>query len=175
MANNNKLKAFVRFDGSGRIIPGSLILQRFKPRVGKWQEIDANECCNPTTTTTTTLDPLCRQFRIDGFGNTQWSGIGCDGEEYTTGQSLLEPQALFYCAQTIDSSNRPFEDIGVCGGNNCKTWLVSGSSVESYPATISYNDCEGTPASVVINEPTEICGLYVAPNLFVTIVETGPC
>jgi hypothetical protein len=44
--NNNKLKAFVRFDGTGRIIPGSLILQRFKPRVGKWQEIDAKECCN---------------------------------------------------------------------------------------------------------------------------------
>jgi hypothetical protein len=31
-----------------------LILQRFKPKVGNWQEIDANECCNPTTTTTTT-------------------------------------------------------------------------------------------------------------------------
>ena len=54
MANsNNKLKAYVRFDGSGRIIAGSLILQRFKPKVGNWQEIDANECCNPTTTTTT--------------------------------------------------------------------------------------------------------------------------
>ena len=174
MAKNGKLKAYVRYDGTGRIIPGSLILNRFKPAVGKWEETPAYECCNPTTTTTTTLDPLCRQFRIDGLGNTLWSGIGCDGEEYTTGQSLLEPQALFYCAQTIDSSNRPFEDIGVCGGS-CKTWLVSGSSVESYPATISYNDCEGTPASVVINEPTEICGLYVAPNLFVTIVETGPC
>jgi hypothetical protein len=46
--NNNKLKAFVRFDGTGRIIPGSLILQRFKPRVGKWQEIPAYECCNYT-------------------------------------------------------------------------------------------------------------------------------
>ena len=54
MANsNNRLKAYVRFDGSGRIIAGSLILQRFKPKVGNWQEIDANECCNPTTTTTT--------------------------------------------------------------------------------------------------------------------------
>jgi hypothetical protein len=176
MATNNRpLKAYVRFDGSGRIVPGSLVLRRNKPKVGKWQEVPAYECCNPTTTTTTTLDPLCRQFIIDGLGNTLWSGIGCDGEEYTTGASLLEPQALFYCAQTIDSSNKPFEDIGVCGGNNCKTWLVSGTSVESYPATISYNDCEGTPASVVINEPTEICGLYVAPNLFVTIVETGPC
>jgi len=55
MANNNKLKAFVRYDGTGRIVPSSLILQRFKPKVGNWVEIDANECCNyvPTTTTTT--------------------------------------------------------------------------------------------------------------------------
>jgi len=56
MANsNNRLKAYVRYDGTGRVIAGSLILQRFKPQVGNWQEIDANECCNyvPTTTTTT--------------------------------------------------------------------------------------------------------------------------
>ena len=48
------LKAFVRFDGSGRIVAGSLILRRKKPKVGKWVEIPAYECCNPTTTTTTT-------------------------------------------------------------------------------------------------------------------------
>jgi hypothetical protein len=53
MATNNKLKAYVRYDGTGRVIAGSLILQRFKPKVGNWQEIDANECCNPTTTTST--------------------------------------------------------------------------------------------------------------------------
>ena len=52
--NNNKLKAFVRFDGSGRIVPSSLIVQAFKPKVGNWKEIDAKECCNYTTTTTTT-------------------------------------------------------------------------------------------------------------------------
>ena len=44
--NNNKLKAFVRFDGSGRIVPSSLIVQAFKPKVGNYQEIDAKECCN---------------------------------------------------------------------------------------------------------------------------------
>lgn len=57
MATNNKLKAYVRFDGTGRVIAGSLILQRFKPKVGNWKEIPANECCNPTTTTTTTVAP----------------------------------------------------------------------------------------------------------------------
>jgi hypothetical protein len=54
MATNNKLKAYVRYDGTGRVIAGSLILQRFKPKVGNWQEINANECCITTTSTTST-------------------------------------------------------------------------------------------------------------------------
>lgn len=55
MSNKRDLKAFVRFDGSGRIVAGSLILRKKKPKVGKWHEIQAYECCNyvPTTTTTT--------------------------------------------------------------------------------------------------------------------------
>lgn len=56
--NTRPLKAFVRFDGSGRIVAGSLVLRKNKPKVGKWKEILAYECCNftpiPTTTTTTT-------------------------------------------------------------------------------------------------------------------------
>lgn len=55
--NNKRLKAFVRFDGSGRVVAGSLILRKAKPKVGKWHEIQAYECCNPTTTTTTTVAP----------------------------------------------------------------------------------------------------------------------
>ena len=54
MADQRNLKAFVRFDGSGRVVAGSLILRRSKPKVGNWQEIQAYECCNYTTTTTTT-------------------------------------------------------------------------------------------------------------------------
>ena len=57
---NRPLKAYVRFDGTGRIVPSSLILRRKKPKVGKWVEIPAYECCNyipPTTTTTTTVAP----------------------------------------------------------------------------------------------------------------------
>ncbi len=55
--NSKPLKAYVRFDGQGRVVAGSLILRRNKPKVGKWQEILAYECCNPTTTTTTTVVP----------------------------------------------------------------------------------------------------------------------
>ena len=58
--NSRPLKAYVRFDGSGRIVAGSLILRKNKPKVGKWKEIPAYECCNvvPTTTTTSTSAPI---------------------------------------------------------------------------------------------------------------------
>ena len=47
MATNKRdLKAYVRFDGTGRIVPGSLVLRRNEPKVGNWQEIAAYECCN---------------------------------------------------------------------------------------------------------------------------------
>jgi hypothetical protein len=47
MATNKRdLKAFVRYDGSGNIVPSSVILARKMPKVGRWTEIDAYECCN---------------------------------------------------------------------------------------------------------------------------------
>ena len=42
---NKKRKAYVRFDGSGRVVPGSLILRKRMPKVGRWQEIINHECC----------------------------------------------------------------------------------------------------------------------------------
>ena len=56
MGGNNRkdLKAYVRYDGSGRVVAGSLVLRRSIPKVGKWKEVPAYECCEPTTTTTTT-------------------------------------------------------------------------------------------------------------------------
>jgi hypothetical protein len=55
--SRKNLKAFVRFDGSGRIVSGSLILRQHQPKMGKWKQIQTTECCDfvPTTTTTTTL------------------------------------------------------------------------------------------------------------------------
>lgn len=53
MASNKRdLRAYVRYDGSGRVISNSLILRRKKPKVGNWVEIQTYECCDSTTTTT---------------------------------------------------------------------------------------------------------------------------
>lgn len=55
MGSNQNLKAYVRYDGSNRVVAGSLIFRRSKPTVGRWHEISITECCEyiPTTTTTT--------------------------------------------------------------------------------------------------------------------------
>ena len=55
--NKRPLNAYVRYDGSGRVVAGSLVLRRKMPKVGNWKELPqdiAYECCYPTTTTTTT-------------------------------------------------------------------------------------------------------------------------
>lgn len=50
MAVNNNLKAWVRYDVSGRIVPGTLITQPFKPKMGNWKEIPMKQCCTPPVT-----------------------------------------------------------------------------------------------------------------------------
>lgn len=49
--NKRDLKAYSRFDGTGRIVPGSTVLRRQKPKVGNWIEVQAYECCNDLTLT----------------------------------------------------------------------------------------------------------------------------
>jgi hypothetical protein len=59
MASNKRdLRAYVRIDGSGRVVAGSLVLRRKKPKVGKWMEIQTYECCDQPTTTSFTTTPF---------------------------------------------------------------------------------------------------------------------
>lgn len=105
MANQNKLKAYVRYDGTGRVIAGGPILQRFKPAVGNWVEINANECCNsiPTTTTTTTqgggVTPTAwiTVIATTGF-TTAWdacNGIGSTVVVYTSVSTITAGTYLY--------------------------------------------------------------------------------
>jgi hypothetical protein len=47
MSNKRPLKAYVRYDGSGRAVSSSLIWRKNKPKVGNWKEVQGYECCNP--------------------------------------------------------------------------------------------------------------------------------
>lgn len=92
MASNKRfLRAFVEYDGTGRVLPGSLVLRGNIPRVGNWGEIPAYQCCNPSTPMSNTIiaggEPgticvygfefLCDELFIFGvgfdFGNTMTS------------------------------------------------------------------------------------------------------
>jgi hypothetical protein len=76
------MKAYVRFDGTGRIVPSSLILRRKKPKVGKWMEVPAYECCNPTTTSTTTETPSTTTSTTTACLSTIYVDNGSSGSGY---------------------------------------------------------------------------------------------
>ena len=73
MGNLRDLKAFVRYDGSGRVVAGSLIFRKKKPTVGNFQEIQSYKSCNydqaPVVVTVQTSFPFSYpDFVIQGVG-----------------------------------------------------------------------------------------------------------
>ena len=109
MANNNRLKAFVRYDGSGRVIPGSLNLQASKPKVGNWKEIDAYLCCNEGS-----LPSNCIEFIVNttdgiGFGVSIASGDNDFTYTVTWGDGTTGEGSSLYGAAVI---THDFPEVG---------------------------------------------------------------
>lgn len=90
------LKAFVRYDGSGRVVAGSLVFRKKKPKNGRWGEITKNLCCNPnssTTTTTTASGSTSTAFAEYYYTN-----------QYNACNSSVSGTLTFYSASTTISS-----------------------------------------------------------------------
>lgn len=43
------LKYYIRLDGSGRPVQGSVVKRQNTPKTGKWKMIPTGECCNGVT------------------------------------------------------------------------------------------------------------------------------
>jgi hypothetical protein len=97
---SKRLKAFVRYDGSGRVISSSLILAANKPKVGNWKEVNAYECCNVNSNCvifTTTIAPGGENLAIRIYpavpltvllGTVNWGdGTITDFSEFFDGQT----------------------------------------------------------------------------------------
>jgi hypothetical protein len=94
MATNKRdLRAYVRYDGTGRIIPGSLVLRRSKPKVGDWKEIQTYECCDGggTFTTQIVFNSLPDQEVNPGLG----FGIYC---------GLSEPSVIYFITYPVGTN-----------------------------------------------------------------------
>ena len=84
MANQSKLKAWLRYDGTGRVVTAGPIFSKNKPKDGNWKQMNANLCCNgvtPSSSTTTTT--------------TQGGGGGSQGIPY---ELLTGQDAFVACA-----------------------------------------------------------------------------
>lgn len=114
MATNRNLKAYVRFDGSGRVVPSSLILQRFKPKVGNWLEIPANECCNYTTTAA----PLAFRLLFDSVESADL--IVGDSSNVNDWNTFMDLPAL----------GTPFTSVSVVGS---EVFLYGGANIDIKP------------------------------------------
>jgi len=130
------LKAYVRFDGTGRIVPSSLILRRKKPKVGNWMEIPAYECCEPTTsstssstttttsssssttttTSTTTALPVCFCYTVtnEGLVTGNYTFTTCGLAEPTT-TGLAPDSSVIVCSSTVVTGD---DGIVITGGTN---------------------------------------------------------
>jgi hypothetical protein len=120
MANQKKLKAFVRFDGSGRVVSDSLILRKNKPKVGRWQEIQGYACCNGVTLTTTVATTITN-FQVKLF---------CGG---TLTETLISGQNSSSVADLVTKLNATYSLLGVfstTGGTNL-TLVMTGSQVQA--------------------------------------------
>ena len=120
MANQRNLKAFVRYDGSGRVVAGSLILRKQKPKVGNWQEIQGYECCNGATLTTTVATTITN-FQVNLF---------CGG---SLTETLISGQNSSSVADLVSKLNTTYSLLGVfstTGGTNL-TLVMTGSQVQA--------------------------------------------
>lgn len=98
MANQRNLKAFVRFDGSGRIVAGSLVLRKNKPKVGRWYEIPAYQCCNDVPTELT--DTIPGEFPLTYVSIT----IICDESNVETAYTSLGAENMDELIQLLNDN-----------------------------------------------------------------------
>jgi hypothetical protein len=83
--SSQRLNAYARYDGSGRVVAGSLVLRRSKPKVGNWQPVQGYLCCNfeqvPVTVNIQSSFPISQpDFVLQGVGgNDQYMFVYAGG------------------------------------------------------------------------------------------------
>lgn len=147
---DRKLKAYVRFDGQGRVVSGSLILRRKMPKVGKWMEIQGYECCNTTTTTTTTAIPFdCTSYGVTAArGNSgTYTYIPCGDTEPLGPVPIEGPISLAFCAVTDSLVTQGDVEYWILGECETTTTSTTTSTTTTEPTTTTTSTSTSTTTS----------------------------
>lgn len=110
MGTNRNLKAYVRYDGSGRVVAGSLVLRKNKPKVGNFQEVQGYQCCNDVTLTYTPADAAIIDIDFNLY---------CNGTLVSTGYLPAESTNITELVALLNAT------FGVVG-----TFSVSGEAIQ---------------------------------------------
>lgn len=140
MDTRKKLKAFVRFDGSGRVVPGSLVLRKQAPKVGRWQEVVANECCGPVIPPVVT-DPVVGTVAATTIDITWTAATVSPGQNPIT-HYLIKLDTVQVAAEIVGS-----------GGPYAYTFLGL-TTVTSYDITVEACTADGCYSSAIVTQVT---------------------
>lgn len=149
MANQSKLKAWVRYDGTNTVVTAGPIFRASKPKVGNWRQINADLCCNPSSSSTTTTTTTSQ-----GSTSTAWS-------------FQVYPSSTDACAQNTGYGPYTVYTAG--------STLTAGVTLWSDAAlTIPYSPYPGRPWLAQSGTPSNVYyGEIVGSNTTITGVE--PC
>lgn len=137
------LKAYVRYDGNGRVVAGSMVFRKKKPKNGRWYEISSNLCCNPggntttttttvvpTTTSTTTATPVPIEYIMSIFSDASACGTTSVSPGFSLYSAESNPLAVtvFYTDASLTTP--------VSGNDSWKTYVKASDQATLYSAYV---------------------------------------
>jgi hypothetical protein len=161
MANQSKLKAWVRIDGGGTVVGSGPIFSLKKPKVGKWREMNANLCCNATPSSTTTTSTT-----NGGGGVTPTAWVGRVTSDLLS--ACEQGFNVFYTATSVINGNmvyqdaaltNPFTQVGLYISTAGYYYQINQSSL-----AILVGPCPTTTTTTTTSGLFPINGIYYSSN-----------
>jgi hypothetical protein len=124
MSAKQDLKAYVRLDAGGRVVPGSLIFRTMQPRQGRWFQIQTETCCMPKPA-------------YIYVSNTSGDSVTVDGNTLLTAESNVYKalDSLLITAVVAAATWTLYDKAGVVLATNDVS-VVSNIPVTSYPGAV---------------------------------------
>ena len=159
------LKAFIRFDGRGMVVPSSVILARKMPKVGKWMEINAYECCAPTIPAYPSTICIAGLGEKDGEFNGTYIAI-----ELSLGKPHYQKEGdydIYWDGSKWKIGDSIYSNDDVFDPTLVTTWVGTGGSM-----TIIEGTCPTTTTTTTVVPTTTTTTTTETPATTTTTTET---